>query len=111
MQLVELEACFYRIVTPEKLYIEVATIDEAQGVRFLCPKCWATNGGPVGTHSVLCWFLHRGVLDTEKPGPGRWEPHGTGLHDLTLCAASSSIALQAGCMWHGFVQNGSTSDA
>src|SRR5579859_6863427 len=34
----------------------VATLAEAHGIRFLCPKSFAKNGGPVGTHSVYIWF-------------------------------------------------------
>lgn len=75
---------------------------------FDCPKCTATNGGPVGTHKVLCWFRDRGVPDNEVPGPGRWWAAGTGYGDLTLTAPSSSILLPGpgGCLWHGYVTNG-----
>ena len=26
-----------------------------KALGILCPKCFAENGGPVGTHSVICW--------------------------------------------------------
>ena len=74
----------------------------ADGILFLCPKCHAENGGPVGTHSVLCWFVGR-VADDVEPGPGRWTPSGTGISDLSL---TPSVHLLAGCGWHGFVGNG-----
>lgn len=102
-----------RIIEPGKLYRhDVDALSDAQGVLFLCPKCFVANGGPVGTHSVLCWFLGRGVLDTEEPKPGRWNALGTGLSDLTLQAGSSSILLTGeGCKWHGFIRGGEVTDA
>lgn len=106
MRLTELEPRFQRIVEPGKLLQEVDRLQDAQGVLFLCPKCFVENGGPVGTHSVLCWFLGRGVPDSEAPGPGRWEAVGTDFDDLTLQASSSSILLTTGCRWHGYIRNG-----
>lgn len=106
MKLSELEPRFMRVAEPGRLWQEVDTLAEAQGVQFLCPKCFEANGGAVGTHSVLCWFLGRGVLDDEDPKPGRWEPVGTGLQDLSLRAGSSSILLTSGCCWHGYVTDG-----
>ena len=106
MKLTDLEATFLRIVIPNRETIAVDTIEDAQGVMFLCPKCFKTNNGPIGTHSVICWFLDRGVSDDENPKPGRWGAFGTGLHDLTLRAGSSSILLQGGCNWHGFIRDG-----
>jgi hypothetical protein len=80
------------------------TIADADGVYFLCPKCFAENGGPIGTHSVICW---RPRMPAEVlPGPGRWEFVGTGLGDLTLRAGSSSVALRGGCAAHFFVEQG-----
>lgn len=87
----------------------VEGIDEAQGVEFLCPKCYANNNGPIGTHAVICWSRSRGVPDDAEPGPGRWRLVGTGLHDLSLMeepGKSRSVALKGGCAWHGFVTNG-----
>lgn len=87
----------------------VRSIEKAQGVRFLCPKCYEANGGSVGTHGVVCWSSSRGVPDDAQPGPGRWRLVGTGLNDLTLDAEpgkSRSVLLLGGCAWHGFVTNG-----
>lgn len=84
-------------------------IDDAQGIEFLCPKCFQANGGTGGTHAVVCWSRSRGVPDAAQPGPGRWQLVGTGYHDLTLEAEpgqSRSVALIGGCTWHGFVTNG-----
>lgn len=61
----------------------VDTIAEADGLMFLCPKCCAANGGAVGTHRVICWFVGR-VPDDVDPKPGRWTPRGTSLSDLTF---------------------------
>lgn len=87
----------------------VETLDAAQGIEFLCPKCFLANGGAVGTHAVICWSRSRGVPDRASPGPGRWLLRGTGFHDLTLDAEpgqSRSVLLLGGCAWHGYVTNG-----
>lgn len=87
----------------------VDKIEEAQGIEFLCPKCFAANGGRVGTHAVVCWSSSRGVPDKVAPGPGRWALRGAGYHDLTLDAEpgkSRSVLLLGGCAWHGFITNG-----
>lgn len=97
-------------VTGMKAYFPfVDTIDQAQGVEFLCPKCFAANNGPIGTHAVICWSRSRGVPDSADPGPGRWRLVGTGFHDLSLMeepGKSRSVQLIGGCAWHGFVTNG-----
>jgi hypothetical protein len=79
---------------------------EADGVIFLCPKCFLTNNGNIGTHSVICWRPY--VPQTTTPIPGRWEFQGTGYGDLTLVAGSSSVLLtsEGGCKAHFFVRNG-----
>jgi hypothetical protein len=89
----------------------VETIGEAQGVMLLCPKCFEANGGPRGTHHVICWSSSRGVPDFAEPKPGRWKMVGAGLHDLTLEAeqpggARSVLLTGEGCGWHGFITNG-----
>jgi hypothetical protein len=85
---------------------------DADGVSFLCPKCYTFNGGPVGTHRVWCWFVGR-VPDDRLPVPGRWIPGGTGIDDLTFRGpGAASVLLTGGCGWHGFVKSGAvTSDA
>ena len=87
-------------------YVHVETLAEADGVMFLCPKCYAANGGDVGTHRVLCWFVGK-VSDHVDPRPGRWVPSGSGLDDLTFIGpAMASVLLTSGCQWHGFVRAG-----
>lgn len=82
----------------------------ADGVTFLCPLCFRNNGGPVGTHIVICWFTHVPLKEGDRdisPGPGRWNPSGTSLDDLTFVPpGSTSVALRGGCNWHGFIENG-----
>ena len=85
-------------------HINVDKISEAQGIMFLCPKCFVENRGSVGTHRVLCW--RPCVSQDVPPVPGRWEFSGTGYEDLTLTAGSSSILLQGGCGAHFFITNG-----
>jgi hypothetical protein len=78
---------------------------KADGIIFLCPKCFAANGGPTGTHSVICWQPK--IPKKIKPGPGRWSFEGTSFDDLTLVAGSSSIHLTGkGCGAHFFIRNG-----
>jgi hypothetical protein len=110
VKLTDLDGQFLKI-DDHKSYHVVESIDEAQGVMFLCPKCFAANRGKVGTHSVLCWFAGRGVPDDMSPKPGRWNPSGTGIYDLTFVppGAVSVLLLGGGCGWHGFVTNGDAS--
>lgn len=95
-------------IGPVEYYVKVETLAEAQGIEFLCPLCFAQNKGEVGTHGVVCWFNGRGVPDTATPGPGRWNPSGHGLDDLTFVppGAVSVQLLGGGCKWHGFVAGG-----
>lgn len=95
----------------------VETVAEADGVMFLCPKCFEKNQhSNVGVHNVICWFAGK-VPDSVSPGPGRWVPQGTTLDDLTFISTKEhpkrSVFLNAqhngkpvGCQWHGFVTNG-----
>lgn len=105
----ELEANLVKLTSPNGSMRYVETLAEADGLMFLCPKCFAENKGSVGTHSVLCWFVGR-VPDTLDPKPGRWTPQGTGLDDLTFVPGAPpravSVKLTSGCMWHGFVKQG-----
>ncbi|MBI2801260.1 MAG: hypothetical protein HYX63_13445 [Gammaproteobacteria bacterium] len=87
----------------------VDEIADADGVRFLCPRCFTANGGAMGTHGIICWSPQ--VPEHLQPGPGRWSLTGTGIDDLSLIAGSSSIQLTGGCLWHGFVRNGEVTDA
>lgn len=82
----------------------VSDISEADGVLFLCPVCFQANGGPVGTHRIMCWQPH--VPQTTSPTPGRWAFQGTTFDDLTLVAGSSSVLLNGGCNAHFFIRNG-----
>ncbi len=102
----QLEAKFIKLVERGS-HVEVESLQEADGIRFLCPKCFVNNSGSIGTHSVICWFEDK-VADDVRPAPGRWKPHGTNLDDLTFVVGkhSNSVLLMGGCNWHGFVKNG-----
>lgn len=102
----DLDAHFIKLGAPDDDYtfVNVSDIAQADGIMFLCPKCFAANGGPRGTHSIICWQPK--VPQTIEPKPGRWSLVGTGLDDLTLVAASSSILLTSGCQAHFFIRNG-----
>lgn len=106
MKIIDLDAKFLTIEA-DRSYRVHESLAEAQGVTFLCPQCFATNGGRVGTHHVICWFNGRGVPADLAPGPGRWNPSGTGLGDLTFVPPGAvSVLLMSGCGWHGHVENG-----
>ena len=90
--------------TQHEWHVAVDGIAEADGIDFLCPKCFAANGGNVGTHHVICWRPR--VPADVCPKPGRWEFGGTGYGDLTLTAGSSSILLMGGCCAHFWITNG-----
>ena len=105
----ELEGQFLKHIEEDgkERYRHVDSLEEADGIMFLCPKCFKENKGPIGTHSVLCWFTNR-VPDHVQPGPGRWNPAGTSMNDLTFVPPRAvSVLLKSGCQWHGFVRNGS----
>jgi hypothetical protein len=113
MRLTELEPQFLRYEKRDdgsEFYTYVDTLDEAQGIRFLCPKCFVDNAGSVGTHGVICWSRSRGVPEEARPKPGRWKLEGTGYNNLTLNAdppgTARSVLLTGGCGWHGHVTNG-----
>lgn len=119
VRLVNLEPQFLRpmFLRGSWHHFHVDTIAEAQGIWFLCPKCFDKNGGRQGTHGVICWSRSRGVPDSAVPGPGRWKIEGTGYDDLTVNAdppsTARSVALKGNCWpgeggagWHGFVTNG-----
>ncbi len=116
IKLTDLEAVLVRYDKNDEgvFHKGVADLKDAQGVRFLCPKCFAKNGGATGTHAVVCWSSSRGVPPDAQPGPGRWALEGTSIEDLTLgCepGKSRSVQLIGGCKWHGFVTNGWATEA
>jgi hypothetical protein len=89
------------------------TLDKAQGIHFLCPKCFAANGkSNYGVHYVEVTFKDRGVPDSEgthnKSGkPVRWNVSG---NDFSNLSTQPSILLEGeGCGWHGFITNGEVS--
>jgi hypothetical protein len=103
MKLTDLEPTFLKIVD-DKTEQMTDNIQGADGLLFLCPKCFTDNKGTVGTHYIKCWQPH--VPASNPPGPGRWSFIGTNYSDLTLQASSSSISLSTGCKAHFFIRNG-----
>ena len=85
------------------------SLEDAAGVMFLCPACFAENRGPVGTHGVMCWSPR--VSQDYVPRPGRWKLVGVSIDDLSLVAGSSSVLLTGGgCGAHFFVTEGRIAD-
>lgn len=104
MRLTDLKPQFLKIADP-KTWEKVSTIAEADGVEFLCPACFKTNNGPIGTHAIVCWRPR--VDQSHFPTGGRWNLEGTGLQDLTLVARSASVSLStAPCKAHFFIRKG-----
>lgn len=104
MRLLDLDPEFLTVDIETKIMTIVDNIEKAQGVNFLCPKCFVDNEGEVGTHRVICW--NSSVPQEVYPVPGRWEMEGSGFNDLTLKAGSSSVLLTGGCAAHFFITNG-----
>lgn len=111
MKLRTLEAYFVRVLSVGPAgnvtsFRRHETMFESDGLWFLCPKCFGKNNGPIGTHAILCWFVGH-VADAADPKPGRWEPKGSGLDDITFVGPrAASVLLTSGCKWHGFIRNG-----
>lgn len=109
MRLSELEPQFLKLGKEDghQVHSYVDTLAEADGILFLCPLCFKQNNGPIGTHSVICWFEDK-VPDDVCPKPGRWFPTGTGIEDLSFVPKkkSNSVLLLGGCNAHFFVTNG-----
>lgn len=108
MKLTDLEPEFLRYegALDPVAFRRIETMEGANGIIFICPKCFHANGFVrPGVHSVVCWApgvpIGIGLTD-----PGRWEMKGTSFADLTLVASSSSILLLAGCCAHFFITNG-----
>lgn len=91
---------------------EVESLDEAQGIVFLCPKCLQQNNqSRPGVHSVEVSFAERGVKDNQGTHnslglPVRWHVSGHNFEDLTT---QPSVLLTSLCGWHGFIAAGEVS--
>lgn len=89
----------------------VETVAEADQISFLCPACFAKNGGPRGTHHVMVTFAGRDVPEDagsrDSTGkPSRWNASGNTIDDLVLTPSillDASLPPDQGCHWHGFV--------
>ena len=92
----------------QNFHRRVKTIQEAQGIEFLCPLCLPKNAGAKWTHRVICWSRSAGAPDHVSLTPGRWRIEGTGFHDLTLAPEpdNARAILVHGCYWYGYVTNG-----
>lgn len=111
MKLTDLEPHFLTIES-EKRDRYTDELSEADGIIFLCPICFITNNGSVGTHSIICWFNGRNIPVEKVPGPGRWNPSGTGYTDLTFVPpGATSILCKGGCNAHFFIENGEIRNA
>lgn len=99
-----LGAEFIALYENRRSFQAVDSIERADGIWFLCPKCFQKNGGDKGTHMVICWSPE--VPADVEPKPGRWFLKGTSIDDVTLVAGSSSIKLNGGCSAHFWINGG-----
>lgn len=83
----------------------VETLAEADGLLFLCPRCFVNNNGKVGTHSIICWFA--GKVPDDLTPKGRWETAGVGLDGLSFIGPNAASVLIGGqCQAHFYIRNG-----
>lgn len=99
MNLIELYATF--LYAHGNFLHHVDKIEEANGIRFLCPHCFVKNNGVMGTHAIMCFTPGTILGWTDRTE--RWTMKGSSLFDVSL---SPSVLLITGCRWHGFVENG-----
>lgn len=93
------------VTAPREHTILNVTFATAQGIMFLCPKCFTLHHGPVGTHWCNVTFADRGVPDAmgshNAEGKAvRWTVSGDSFETLVT---APSILLEGGCGWHGFI--------
>lgn len=102
MYIKDLDAQFLKIGADNSL-IYVYNIEDAQGIVFLCPKCYLANNGAIGTHSIICWFMGRGVPEELNRESRRWVLEGSSYDNITF--GDAGIFSEC-CKWHGHVENG-----
>ena len=114
MKLAALEPCWVK-TAPRGAIQHLESAEGAEGIRFLCPDCFSKNGGPEGTHMVLCWSRSRGAPDDALPGPGRWIIAGESFESLSFAAEPGtdkrSVQLIGGCSAHFNITNGEVTPA
>lgn len=87
----------------------VERVADAHGIKFLCPKSFAKNNGPVGTHSVYIFFTGSPYAGHNTKGEEvRWQVvGGSTIDDLQLSPSileqDDELAPEHRCGWHGFV--------
>lgn len=113
MKLIDLKPCFLRHEfrftdgVNQNFHRRVKTLQEAQGISFLCPGCLQRHGNR-SMHRIVCWSRTAGASEHVSLGPHRWRLLGTGFRDLTLESepAKGWAIIAQGCIWHGYVTNG-----
>ncbi len=91
MRLTDLDPKFLHFVS-EREFKCVDAIGEADGVEFLCQKCFVARG-PDGTHRVICWSPKVPLNPTERDdarflGLPRISAKGQGTNPLARESAS-----------------------
>ena len=94
------------VIGPVTYVPQVATLADAQGIEFDCPRCTGQR-----SHRIQVAFRGRGVLDhqgsrSHDGKPSRWQvAAGSGLDDLTLTPSIDCTHSDPKC-WHGFITRG-----
>lgn len=103
------EICMWSPTADRWVFHHVESVAQAHGVRFLCPKSYAKNNGPKGTHSVYIFFQGSPYAGRNKEGQEvRWNvAGGSSLDDLQLTPSiqeqDEGMPPEHQCNWHGFV--------
>ncbi len=105
MKLTELEPILLKRIN-DKTHQTVGVLSDADGIMFLCPKCFAANKGRGGTHNIICWFNGR-VLTPMNPLTKQWNPSGSNWKAFGFDpSGEQGIKVNGGCGWQGFIENG-----
>lgn len=103
------EEMFVRgVAVPAQMFMQVDTLQEAHGIRFICPKSFETHGGIIGSHYIQIYFAGSPVPDNlginQNGTAVRWNVSGTSLDDLSITPSIQEEGYH--CGWHGFVGSG-----
>jgi len=101
---------YWSTTGPERIVFEhVESVAQAHGIRFMCPKSFAKNGGPRGTHSVYIFFVGSPYAGRNMAGQEvRWKVlGGTTIDDLSISPSiqeqDDDVKPEHRCGWHGFI--------
>jgi hypothetical protein len=90
---------------PSDLFTITNELNNAHGIRFICPKSFLLHNGKIGAHMIQIYFSGSPIPDSiglNKDGKSvRWSVSGSSLDDLSL--SPSILEQDSSCGWHGFI--------